>query len=179
MKRNTLMVFYFWISLMSFSVAAEGVNQTKVHIYGIIQGPTCNVVNSDIHVDFGNIIDKGLYARKRTPSIPFTIKLDKCDLTFDHDAVVTFVGNESLALDLQGFLSIDDSSSATGIAIGIENANGQFIPLREQSHQGPIRSENMSLHFNAFIAAERQAIQNHAIGLGAFTATATFHIEYE
>ncbi|EBW4865296.1 TPA: fimbrial protein [Morganella morganii] len=179
MKRNTLVFFYFLVFLLPLSVAAEGVNQTKVHIYGIIQNPTCNVVNSDIYVDFGNIIDKELYARKRTSSIPFTIKLDKCDLTFDHDVIVTFIGNESLASDLQGFLAIDELSTATGIAIGIENMNGKLIPLREESHQGPIRSENMLLHFNAFISAERQAIQNHTIGLGSFTATATFHIEYE
>lgn len=158
---------------------ADGVDQTRVHIFGEIREPTCNIVNSDIDVDFGTIINKELYLRKKTRSIPFSIDLDKCDIKLNRDAVVKFVGNESTAPDLQGFLDIDSSSTASGIAVGIENVNGKFIPLREDSTKWPINAEFVSLKFKAFVEASNQAIQNGTIGLGPFRATATFYIAYE
>jgi len=181
LKRKRLFSFIFLsASLISFSaLAAKDITQTRVRIIGTILEPTCTIVNPNIDVDLGTIIGKGLYIKKRSSSVPFVIQLEKCNVDFKNDVRVTFSGDESTAIDLQGYLAISPQSTASGIAIGIENANGQFLPLREESIRIPITSSNMDLHFRAFVAAEDNAIKNKTIVSGEFTAVANFVVEYE
>nr|WP_314267251.1 fimbrial protein [uncultured Moellerella sp.] len=177
---NKIIIFCFlFFVLIPFHIKSEEIYQTKIHIFGTLLGHACSVEQTEIFVEFGNVTNKDLYFHSRTPSIPFSLEIKGCDLDFDNDAIVSFIGNESNHLSLQGFLDIDDSSQASGIGIGIENADGKFLPLREESSKFNINATDMTLNFNAFIQADSEAIKNKSILLGEFTATSIFVIEYE
>ena len=129
-----------------------------------------------ITLNFEQIIDKFLYRYKRTPSRPLQIHLEDCDISVFKGVKVTFQGLESTALP--GMLKLDAGSLAKGVAVGLENANGNPLPFNVASPTTALQSGDMVLRFNAYVHGEPDAIINRRIGHGPFTATATFVLDY-
>lgn len=145
---------------------------------GLVNAP-CTLRPGDeaIALEFRTVIDKFLYSDTRTPSQPFSLHLEDCDVAVATGVKVTFVGTESLPLP--GLLALDASSVARGVAIGIETSAGQPLALNIKSAAIPLTPGDMTLAFQAYVQAEPTAKASKGIVRGPFTATATFALEYQ
>ncbi|KPD02935.1 fimbrial protein [Moellerella wisconsensis] len=169
---------FLYISVLSNTAIAEslGILQTRIEVKGVLIGNTCDIENNDIKVEMGRYTNKDLQFHDRMPSVPFEIKIKNCGVDFENDAKITFTGNESTDFDLQGFLALDASSSASGFAIGFEDNTGHFLPLYQQSKVYPLKGDNGVMQFKAFLKADKKL---NKVVSGEFFATANFLIEYE
>ncbi|MGE2250072.1 fimbrial protein [Serratia marcescens] len=159
------------------SVLASGDN--NLYLHGALVAEPCVISPGDeeIPLDFGTIIDKYLYLNTRTQGQAFLIHLEECDLTLGKMVSVTFTGTESIALP--GLLALDGSSEATGIAIGLETPAAKPLRLNKVSDKALLQDGANTIALKAYIQGEPDAIANKTIGRGAFSAAATFNLEYE
>lgn len=164
---------------MALSSQASHAANNNVHLFGALVAEPCVIRPGDeeILLDFGTIVDKYLYKYTRTQGRDFEIRLTECDLTIGKTVKVTFTGTEDS--QLPGLLALDGGSEATGIAIGLETTAAQPLPINQESDSFPLQDGNSTIALKAYVQGEPQAITDHAIGRGAFTATATFNLEYE
>lgn len=151
----------------------------NVHFTGSLVAEPCVIPPGEesIPLEFGTVIDKYLYENQRTHSEDFTLHLTECDPAIAGTVTVTFSGIPSGPLP--GLLALDGGSVATGVAIGLENGDGSALKLEEATAPVSITNGEMQLPFRAYVQAEPQAVSAHTIGLGEFTATATFSLGYE
>jgi type 1 fimbria pilin len=166
-------------ALMTTPLPTLATGDNNVHLHGALVAEPCVVSpgDEDIKLEFGTIIDKFLYQNKRTLGQPFEIHLDECDLTLGNTVSMTFIGSENSALP--GLLSIDGSSEATGIAIGLETSSAKPLPLNKVSDKLLLKEGSNIITLKAYVQGEPQAIANKSIGRGSFNAVATFNLEYE
>lgn len=162
-----------------FTLPAMAAAGDNVRFHGALVAEPCVIPpgEEEIALDFGTIVDKYLYLNTRTPGQPFTLHLTDCDQSLGQTVKVSFLGTESPALP--GLLAIDGSGGASGIAIGLETQQAVPLPLNKASGTYPLRSGDNLIGLKAFVQGEPAAIANQAIGLGAFSAVATFSLEYE
>ncbi|WP_454889845.1 fimbrial protein [Serratia quinivorans] len=153
--------------------------ENNVYLHGALVAEPCVIPPGDeeIPLDFGTIIDKYLYLNTRTLGQAFEIHLEECDLTLGKTVSVTFTGTENSTLP--GLLALDGGSTATGIAIGLETPSAKRLPLNQASDKSLLQAGSNIIALTAYVQGEPQAITNHSIGRGAFTATATFNLEYQ
>lgn len=148
-------------------------------LHGALVAEPCTLRpgDEDIQLDFGTVIDKYLYSYGRTLAKPFSLGLQDCDISLGNTVKLTFSGIESQALP--GLLALDSGSLATGIALGIETAAGKPIMLNKPGAGYSLTKGNNNLPLQVYIQGEPQAIAQKKIGLGAFSAVATFSMEYQ
>ncbi|WP_255252529.1 fimbrial protein [Enterobacter sp. CC120223-11] len=151
----------------------------NVHLYGALVAEPCVILPGDeeIQLDFGTIMDKYLYKYTRTQGLGFDIRLSECDISLGKTVKVKFTGSENT--QLPGLLALDGSSNVSGIAIGLETPSAQQLPINKKSDAFPLLNGNSSIALKAYVQGEPQAIIDHNIGRGTFTATAIFNLEYE
>ncbi|MBH3259855.1 fimbrial protein [Serratia marcescens] len=166
------------LMLMISSLPGQAADN-NVHLYGALVAEPCVVAPGDdeVQVEFGTIVDKYLYLNTRTQGMPFEIRLTECDVTLGKTVKVTFTGTESV--QLPGLLALDGGSEASGIAIGLETSIAQPLPINKESDGFTLQDGISTIALKAYVQGEPQAITDHSIGRGAFTATATFNLEYE
>ncbi|MGG4608431.1 fimbrial protein [Providencia sp. Me31A] len=160
-----------------FAVSTPSV-AIKVEFDGKLIADACDVFPGDenVIVDFGTVVNKYLYSYGRTKSMPFQIRLINCDLTVGKDITLKFTGTESPIQ--KGLLAPDLSSTAKGIALGIENKQGVLIPINTGNYKQDLSAGNTTLEFQAYVQADPKVIPNKSLGLGDFTATTTFMLDY-
>ncbi|HGM6909399.1 TPA: fimbrial protein [Serratia marcescens] len=129
-----------------------------------------------IALDFGNVVDKYLYLNQRTPGVPFAITLADCDLSLGKTVTVTLSGKESAALP--GLLAPAAGSQAAGIAIGLESAAGEALPVNRPGGKVSLASGSNNIRLQAYVQGEPDAIAKKALVRGTFDAVATFTLEY-
>ncbi|CAM4154880.1 fimbrial protein [Serratia silvae] len=158
---------------------AQATGKNNVRLYGALVAEPCVVQPGDeeITLDFGTVIDKYLYLNTRTLGQSFEIHLEECDLTLGKTVSVTFTGTESSALP--GLLALDGRSEASGIAIGLETRSAKPLPLNKASDKLLLQEGSNIIALKAYVQGEPDAIRNHRIERGPFSAVATFHLEYE
>ncbi|WP_025123465.1 MULTISPECIES: fimbrial protein [unclassified Serratia (in: enterobacteria)] len=146
---------------------------------GTLVNAPCTLRPGDeaIELNFGTLVNKFLYSNTRTPSQPFSLHLDDCDTAVATGVKLTFIGTENSSLP--GLLALDASSVARGVAVGMETGAGQALPLNVQGSTAPLTQGNMAIALQAYVQAEPIAKANLGIVPGAFTATATFALEYQ
>ncbi|WP_419773129.1 fimbrial protein [Klebsiella aerogenes] len=159
------------------SALAEGDN--NLYLHGALVAEPCVISPGDeeITLDFGTIIDNYLYLNTRTLGQAFEIHLEECGLTLGKAVSVTFSGTENQALP--GLLAIDGGSEATGIAIGFETPSAKPLPINSQSDKSLLQDEGNIISLRAYVQGEPTAMAEKTIGRGAFSAVATFNLEYE
>ncbi|HGC5851223.1 TPA: fimbrial protein [Serratia marcescens] len=165
--------------LMAVPLSALAAGDNNLYLHGALVAEPCVVPPGDeeITLDFGTIIDKYLYLNTRTLGQAFEIHLEECDLTLGKAVNVTFTGTENQALP--GLLAIDGGSEATGIAIGFETPSAKPLPLNTQSGKSLLQDGGNIIALRAYVQGEPLAIADQTIGRGAFSAVATFNLEYE
>lgn len=132
--------------------------------------------DENLVLDFGDVIDKLLYRYARTPSKPFELHLEGCEVSVFKNVKVTFQGTENS--QLPGLLALDTGSMAQGIAIGMESNTGAALPLNIEGPTTALQTGNTVLAFQAYIQGEPSALSNRKIAYGPFRATATFVFNY-
>lgn len=165
--------------LMAAPLSALAAGDNNLYLHGALVAEPCVIPPGDeeITLDFGTIIDKYLYLNTRTLGQAFEIHLDECDLTLGKTVSVTFTGTENHALP--GLLAIDGGSEAKGIAIGFETPSAKPLPLNTQSGKSLLQDGGNTIALRAYVQGEPLAIADQTIGRGAFSAVATFNLEYE
>lgn len=175
-KRSTTWRWPLWramlpgLLLASYSVGATG--EVTLNISGTLRKPACEVAQEDqiIEVDFQTIILKDL-AQGPTPPRQFKVRLQNCDLQ-TNEAKVTITGTEAPGK----LLALDADSTASGVGIGFKQGQAMTddLPLNTQSNGQPLNEGNSTLYFGAYVQKLPEAVLTE----GAFSATATLHIEY-
>lgn len=172
-----------WYGSVVLAIVLGGAGQVvqagNMRLHGALVAEPCVVAPGDesIQLDFGMVIDKYLYANRRTHGQSIEIRLQACDLTVGKMVKVTFRGSENA--NLKGLLAINSGSQASGIAIGIETPSGQLLPLNKSSSSHQLISGSNTLTVQAYVQGEPRAIANETIEPGEFSAEATFHLAYE
>lgn len=150
----------------------------NVHLYGALIAEPCRIApqGNELTVDFGTVLEKYLYLNQRTQGQLFNIELVDCDLSIGKSVTITINGIDST--NLPGYLALSHSSSASGIAIGFENAEGKFLPLNKTSNAYLLQTGASTLAVKAYVQVEPGALKNKAIGRGGFNSTVTFRLDY-
>lgn len=156
-------------------IAPVGAAENNLKFGGTLVSDPCELdpATSELTVDFGTVIKKGLYLHERTNAVPFTINLIGCDTALGNKVTITLSGTESTALP--GALAV---AGATGIAIGLENAGGTPLAFNQPTPVYTLASGTNSFTLQAYVAGEPDAIQTQSITTGDFNATATFEMAY-
>lgn len=142
---------------------------------GLVQEPCILDPNSsDIVIDFGSVINKFLYRYQRTAGIPITLNLQGCDTSTTNKLSITFKATEDA--QQAGMMALDPSSTAKGIAIGIEE-KGIFITINK-SVERIFHSGDNKMVFDLFLSANRESIKNNELHPGTINASATVELEY-
>lgn len=151
----------------------------NVHFSGALVSEPCTLPDSesDIKLDFSSVIEKSLYQNQRTKSQQFEIHLKDCDPALMDTVSVTFEG--SADAELTTMLALDPSSSAKGVAIGLELVDGTPLAINQTGTYQPLNYGDNSLIFNAYIQAKPSAISQKEIVAGDFSAISTFILEYQ
>lgn len=151
----------------------------NVHFSGSLVATSCTLPDSekDIHLDFGTVIGKYLYQYQRTKSEPFTIHLEKCNPAIASTVGITFQGTADA--ELTDMLALDASSTAKGVAIGLEMTDGTALSINKSAPFVQLTSGNNNFTFNAFVQAQPTAVLNKSLTVGDFTATSTFVLAYQ
>lgn len=167
------------LALVAGMAAGSVMAADNMLFHGALVAEPCTLKpgDEDIRLDFGTVIDKYLYANGRTPTKPFTLTLQDCDLSLGQTVKITFSGNKSL--ELPDLLALDGGSQASGIALGLETAEGKLVALNKPSQEMTLASGSTSLALQVYVQGEPTALAQKSIGLGAFSAVATFGLEYE
>ncbi|ASM19413.1 fimbrial protein [Serratia marcescens] len=167
------------LALVAGMAAGSVMAADNMLFHGALVAEPCTLKpgDEDIRLDFGTVIDKYLYANGRTPTKPFTLTLQDCDLSLGQTVKITFSGNKSL--ELPDLLALDGGSQASGIALGLETAEGKPVALNKPSQEMTLASGSTSLALRVYVQGEPTALAQKSIGLGAFSAVATFGLEYE
>lgn len=175
MKRNVLLLAML-AGMLSVNVSQADEN---VHFSGALVSEPCTLPDSDqdIQLDFSSVIIKSLYASQRTASLPFTIHLEGCDPSLMATVNVTFQGTADNELTQQ--LALEASSTAKGVAIGLEQENGAALAINKASSYQQLSSGTNSLTFNAYVQAKPVALAQQQISPGNFTAITTFVLGYQ
>lgn len=152
-------------------------SDNNLHFDGTLVADPCELdpKTTDIVLDFGTVIDKYLYLNTRTHSQPFTINLIECDISMGKAVMMSFKGLESP--ELPGLLALT-GGAATGIAIGMELADGTPLPFNKPTPAFDLNDGTTRITLQGYVQGEPTALQNRQIGRGEFTATATFELDY-
>lgn len=161
------------VGLLAFSGAqASGDN---LHFSGNLVASACTVVTNGgtlAEVVFPDLSAGDLL---RAPSAlqPFTLQLSDCDSALSNGVRVTLTGTE--AAGLKGYLALDASSAADGVAIGIQTLAGNAVNINNATGTTfTLVPGSNQLTLNALV----QAIPSASIASGAFSASATVNFEY-
>jgi len=181
MKKNILLIFsLLTVSLLnSSSVYAKYGELGEIRVKGVLVAETCVIRPGDeeIEVNFGTLVDKQLYSYAKSSIEPFEIHLDECDSSIDDSVKVRFMGTANSKLP--GLLALDSGSLATNLGIAILDNNENLIKINTETPMYKLNNGSNVLQFKSYVQAESDAIQSRTIGLGSFTATATFTLLYD
>lgn len=152
---------------------------TDIRFTGALVAEPCVIEEGDdaLELDFGNIIDRELYINHRSITKPFTLNLIGCSNDTAKTVSITFSGKESD--QLAGFLATNPGGGASGIAIGMETLSGQPVLINKTAPPVSIETGRTLILIRAFIQGEPSAIRDRKITQGAFSAIATFSLNYQ
>lgn len=165
--------------ILSFFIYGSAVAADNIHFSGVLVSQPCTLPEEDTNIplEFDTVVTKYLYQYQRTKSKPFAIRLLDCNPALMGAVNVTFEGSPDS--ELTDLLAIDTGSSAQGIAIGIELADGTLLPINTTSPAQPLVSGSNSLSFNAFVQIQPTVLANKSLKNGDFTAITTFVVGYQ
>lgn len=159
---------------------ACGSEPANVKFGGTLVALPCIIADDpdNMDINFGTIIDKNIYSDGRSSTRPVVLELAECDLSMGQKTVsVSFNGIPNP--HLPGLISLDASSAAAGIAIGLETPEGTLLPIGKDSSKYVLLAGSNRIMFRAFVQGEPDAIKNRALARGEFSAIATFSLNYE
>ncbi|EBH1886807.1 type 1 fimbrial protein [Salmonella enterica] len=170
---NLKNIFVLYICFISTGFTSEPT--VNINYSGKLVNEPCILSpdTQDIIVNFGTIIEKGLYINGRTPSQSIMLKLSNCDNDVSN-LQVKFIGAESQYQP--GHLSINGDDE--GYAIGFQDEQGLQVDINTLSPPIQLKGGDNELVFSAYVSGNPEDIKNMTITKGEFTATSTFLLIY-
>lgn len=164
--------------ILSGIITMPGRAADNLHFFGSLVHEPCTIApgDEDLQLDFGEIVDKYIYANGRTRSLPVPLHLVGCDTSIAENVKITFSGVENASLP--GRLTLDVGSAASGIAIGMELPQGNAWPLNSERSM-TLSDGTTVIPLHAYVQGEPEAIRDKTIARGLFIASATFTLDYE
>lgn len=164
-----------WLAA-DLTAAAQGVTQENLSFHGNLTELPCTILDGDksLQVHMGTINARDLYS-ERSAAVPFRLHLEGCDTHVAGSVTATFSGTQDP--QLAGYL-LPEGGSASGIALGLADGEGNALPLDRPSKARALTSGENVLSFAAWVEGEPEAIKQQAIVPGDFTATATLTLSY-
>lgn len=176
-----LMTFSSLLLTLTGVMLSNGVQavDNNVHFHGALVAQPCVLPDSDteLKLHFGSVIEKSLYQYQRTKSLPFSIHLEDCNPSLMNTVSVTFNGSPDD--ELPTYLALESTSTAKGVAIGLEMADGTPLDINKAAPSLPLTAGDNTLTFNAFVQAKPNALSQETITAGDFTAISTFVLGYQ
>lgn len=172
-------LFLLCMLLTITGIMSSHVRATDMQFSGALVAEPCVIApgKENIMFDFGTLADKYLYHNPRSPNKPFAIELTGCTPNVGQSVAVTFTGIENA--ELTGLLAIDPTSTANGVAIGMETVNGVPLKINSLSNKTRLVNGNNDILLRAYVQAEPSALNKQNIGYGTFSATASFSLTYD
>lgn len=154
-----------------------GLAADNLTLSGALVAAACKIKAGDevLAVDLGAVTNADLYLNTRTVGKAVQINLEECDTSISNTVRTTFSGSEST--QLPGLLALGGTIEK-GVAIGLETLAGTPLPLNVASAGQTLSNGANVIAFKVFLKAEPQAIANHSIMPGDFTAVSTFTLGY-
>lgn len=165
-------------ALPSVSLAATS---NEIQYSGRLIALPCTVdpIFENFGVDFGgNINTKDLVdGQRRYAKEDILFHLTDCDTSLGNTISAKFSGVSTTA---DGLLNVDESSEASGIAIGLEKPNGELLPINtaQLAPVLPIKDGNMTIRLRSYVQAVEGATVDTIVP-GFFTATLTYSLVYQ
>ncbi len=151
----------------------------NVRFYGTLVADPCQLELESEHilVDMGHIDDRFLFDHHRALNTPFYLKVTACDLSVAQTLYITFQGPASA--ELKDLLAVNIGGRKSGIAIGLQNAKNEEIPLDKKTKISTLISGYNEILLGAYIQAEPSAIANRKVEYGYYQVTSTFLLDYQ
>lgn len=180
MKLNKLAVAL----VMTMGIASAAANAVgtvsgngTVKFHGFIVDAACSIApgNSEQTVDLGSIAIKALKDGAKSTPANFKIVLDNCDVTGGAAPKASITFNGSNAGGSSNLLGIT-SSTASGVGVGIADANGKDFELGKETEVKTLISGTNELDFTAYVQAT--GASGSSITAGEFNSQTDFVISY-
>lgn len=181
--KNNIFLFYslLLIGLVNSSpIYAKNGEIGELRVRGELVAEPCVLRpgDEDIEVDFGTIVDRYLYINKKSHLESFDIHLEDCDITISDSVSVAFMSANTNS-KLPGLLPLDSGSMATNVGIAILDNESNLIEINKPTPMYKLTNGSNVLQFKSYVQGEPDALKSETIGLGTFTATATFILLYD
>lgn len=175
-SQHTLSVMLMCL-LAGFNVMQANALDNNLQISGTLVSEPCTLDadSNTLTVAFGAVIAKSLYRDSRTTPVPFAVTLTDCDTSIAQAVELTFSGTEDAALP--GKLAAS-GEGGTGIAIGIETAEGVELPINTTTPAFALQEGTTAINLQAWVQAEPEAIAQQSLIVGDFSAVATIGASY-
>lgn len=168
----------FVIALLVMIQPAVVHADAEMRFSGTLVEEPCSLAPEDtaIEIDFGTIVNKQLYSHQRTLGKPFTLHLMDCDLSLGDAFSIMFTGIEDI--EQPGLIMLDPSSSAKGVAIGIESSQGDFLPVNILSPWKTLKEGKNEINLQSYISASNESLIDRSIISGSIFAIFHLSINY-
>ncbi|ALH94760.1 hypothetical protein AOY20_03990 [Acinetobacter equi] len=159
---------------VSSIVYANDLNNRQLNISGLIITRACELVTSEIDVDFG-VISAPQIMNDMAPKEDFEISLNNCPKA---NIRAVFTGNTDSNHQL---LNVTSSSTARGIGVRIYDEKDHIVTFGETPTSGTtgINGVVHTLRFKAQVAKLPEVESIRDIKEGTFSASATYEVIYD
>ncbi|EHB7662592.1 TPA: fimbrial protein [Escherichia coli] len=169
--RTLLSILLVWGALLLPAQAND-----NLHFFGnLLMGICTPVVQNGVmdEIDFGRL-DADIFrsGNKESPRVPVVLQLTGCEMSLT-TVTVTLSGTE--ATGMNGYLALDPTSQASGVAIGLETPDGAPVYINDTVGANfALTPPETTLSLNAWV----KAIAGQELVVGTFTSIMTVQFEY-
>ena len=175
-KSNLIKLAYLNLILIGvLTPSVSFANNGELKIFGLLREAPCDVITDNVEVNFGIVTNKDLF-RNNHELRDFQIELTGCNDKTAKSIAVKFNGNAS---ENNTLLNLNASSTASGFGVKILNDYGEIMTFGETQKVQAFQQGRNVLNFTGMLQLSKDTTSVQDIVVGAFTATATFEVEYQ
>lgn len=156
------------------TTAAGKMGHGTVHFKGEIIDAPCSISpdSADQTVDLGQVSSATLKDGGVSTPVPFSIKLQNCDISNYHTVTATWSGTEDT--NQAGVWGITGTASGAGIVL--RDASEKEIKLGAETASTTLTASNSTIAMSAFLKGDGSKV---TVTPGAFTGAADFILAYQ
>ena len=174
-KSNLIKLAYLNLILIGALSPSISFANGEVKIFGLLREQPCAVMTENVEVNFGSVTNKDLFHNHHEYR-DFRIELANCGSATLKSIAVKFNGITS---ENNTLLNLNASSTASGFGVKILNDYGEVMTFGETQKVQAFEQGRNVLNFTGMLQLSKDTTSVHDIAVGAFTATATFEVEYQ
>lgn len=176
-KKNSLLKLAY-LNLILIGTLIPSISFAKngeLKIFGLLREEPCAVMTENIEVNFGTVTNKDLF-RNNNELRDFQIEIANCGSATLKSIGVKFYGNAS---ENNTLLNLNESSTASGFGVKILNDYGEIMTFGQTQKVQQFEQGRNVLNFTGMLQILKDTTSVDYITVGAFSATATFEVEYQ